>query len=233
MISLPFCFLRRLTLLGCVCSALMSAPLHAAPTQWTAEIDALTARDATMPPPQGAVLFVGSSSIRMWEWLHADFPGLPLIQRGFGGSELADSVFYADRIVLPYRPRTVVLYAGENDIANGKKAEVVAADFAAFVAKVRTALPATRILYVSIKPSPSRASLMAEYARANALIATACARDPALTFVDVYHAMLGADGQPRPELFRADKLHLNHDGYAIWVHQLDPLLRPSAAPLKK
>ncbi|MFI5381836.1 MAG: SGNH/GDSL hydrolase family protein [Tepidisphaerales bacterium] len=198
----------------------------AKPADWAAEIAALTAQDATQSPPAGAVVFVGSSSIRLWETLAADFPGLPLVQRGFGGSELADSVYYADRIVLAYHPRLVVLYAGENDIANGASAESVATAFTAFCAKVHTAQPGVRILFVSLKPSPSRVKFLPEFARANTLIAAACARDPRLTFVDVFHPMLNAAGAPRPELFRADQLHMLHDGYLIWVRLLAPLLQP-------
>ena len=173
-----------------------------------------------------AVVFVGSSSIRLWDTLAVDFPGLPLVQRGFGGSELADSVFYADRIVLPYHPKTVVLYAGENDIASGKTAEKVAADFTVFCQTVHQALPGTRIIYVSIKPSPSREKHLPEFVRANTLIAASCAKDPLLTFVDVYHAMLTDQGALRPELYRTDRLHMVHEGYSIWIKLLRPLLQP-------
>jgi GDSL-like Lipase/Acylhydrolase family len=198
----------------------------AKPTDWAKDIDRLTAGDIARPPARDGIVFVGSSSILRWETLAADFPGLPVIRRGFGGSELADSVFYADRIVIPYHPRLVVLYAGENDIAAGKSAEAVAADFDAFCAKVLPALPDVRIIFISLKPSPLRKKFMPEFARANALIAAACARNPRLTFVDVYHAMLDAQGRTRPELYVGDHLHMNHDGYATWIHLLSPLLTP-------
>ncbi len=218
--------LVRAVILACCVSGLAPLPSPAKPADWAKEIDALTADDATHPPPAHTVVFVGSSSIRRWATLAADFPGLPLVQRGFGGSELADCVFYADRIVLPYRPRIIVLYAGENDIANGKSAETVAADFDAFCARIFAAQPAVRIICVSLKPSPLRAKLMPEFVRANRLLAAACARDRHLAFVDVYHPMLDAAGSPRPELFGPDQLHLVHDGYSLWVSLLNPLLRP-------
>jgi len=205
--------------------ALLPPPLApAAPANWSAEIDALTHADATHPPAPGGIVFVGSSSIRLWATLAEDFPGLPVIRRGFGGSELADSVFYADRIVLAYRPRTIVLYAGENDISAGKAPEAVAADFEAFRAKVFAALPRVRLIYLAMKPSPSRWAIHEKLARGNALIAAACARDPRCTFVDVWPAMLDTAGQPRHELFREDRLHMNHDGYLIWARLLAPLL---------
>ncbi|HVT71993.1 MAG TPA: SGNH/GDSL hydrolase family protein [Lacunisphaera sp.] len=196
------------------------------PAHWAGEIDALTRDDAAHPPPPHGIVFVGSSSIRFWTTLAEDFPGRPVIRRGFGGSELADSVFYFDRIVLPYHPATVVLYAGDNDIAAGKSPEAVAHDFQAFVARLHAALPGTRLLYLAMKPSPSRWRLHEQYERANRLIADQCAADPRLAFVDVWPAMLDAQGQPRPELFRPDLLHLKPAGYAIWVRLLTPLLPP-------
>ena len=206
--------------------ALFSPSALAKPSDWTTAIDHLTQDDALHPPASHGIVFVGSSSIFFWTTLEQDFPGLPVIRRGFGGSELADSVYFADRIVLPYQPKTVVLYAGENDLSAGKTPEVIAADFAAFCAKIHAALPQTRIIYLAMKPSPLRWALHGEMERGNALIAAACARDPRLTFVDVYSAMLGADGQPRTELYRDDRLHMKPAGYAIWIKILTPLLKP-------
>lgn len=207
-------------------SLLLALPALATPEQWAADIGKFTAADAANPPPAGAVVFVGSSSIRFWTTLAEDFPGIAVLNRGFGGSELADSAFYADRIVIPYHPRLVVLYAGENDLANGKTPETVAADFNAFCAKLHAALPATPLIYIAMKPSPSRWALHDKFARGNALIAAACARDPRLAFVNVEPPMLGPDGQPRPELFREDRLHMKPEGYALWTKILTPYLKP-------
>src|SRR5438093_1816424 len=121
--------------------------------RFDAEIAAFEARDRTNPPPKNAILFIGSSSIRMWKTLAQDFPEHKVINRGFGGSEISDSVHFADRIVVPYRPTMIVMYAGGNDINAGKNPERVAADFKAFVEKVRTKLPETRIAYISIAPN--------------------------------------------------------------------------------
>jgi lysophospholipase L1-like esterase len=216
--------LRRLSL--ALLALTVASLASATPARWLPNIDAFTQADAKQPPPQGAVLFIGSSSIVMWSTLAADFPEIPVINRGFGGSELADSVFYSDRIAIPYHPRVVVLYAGENDIAAGKSAEQVADDFAAFRLKIHAALPDARLFYLSIKLSPSRAKLASEMLRANELIAAYCTAHPECTFVDVTTPMLDAAGHPRPELFRPDMLHMLPAGYAIWTKILTPLLKP-------
>ncbi|MDI1250488.1 MAG: SGNH/GDSL hydrolase family protein [Lacunisphaera sp.] len=203
------------------------APAMAAPERWLKEIDQLTQADQANPPAPGGIVFVGSSSIRLWRSLTGDFPGMNVVNRGFGGSELADSVFYFDRLVAPHRPRVVVLYAGENDLAGGHRTpEQVAADFAQFRAKVQAALPAARLLYIACKPSPSRAAAWDKFRAANALIAAACAQDPRCAFVDVFPAMLDAQGAARPELYVGDRLHMNAAGYAIWKQLLTPLLGP-------
>jgi lysophospholipase L1-like esterase len=201
-------------------------PLTAAPERWAAEIDQLTAADAGQVPAKDAVVFVGSSSIRMWKSLAQDFPGIKAINRGFGGSELADSVHYAARLVIPWHPRAVVLYAGDNDLWAGKSPETVAADFAAFHATVRSALPGARLIFLSIKPSPARARVWPAAQRANALIAAACATDPLCRFVDVGSTLLDAAGRPRPELYLTDQLHLSPAGYALWTKVLAPHLQP-------
>jgi lysophospholipase L1-like esterase len=209
-------------------SALLFAPLigSAKPEQWAKAIDDLTRNDHDQPPAPGGVVFVGSSSIVFWKDVAKDFPGLGALNRGFGGSELADSVFYADRVVIPYRPRAVVLYAGDNDLAAGKAPETVIADFHAFVTKVHGALPAARIVYIAIKPSPSRWNLREKITQVNHAIADACSRESYLRFVDIYAPMLNASGEPRRELFREDMLHMNEAGYALWR----PLVAAELAP---
>lgn len=216
-----------------VAALLLAGPLlFATPEKWTGAIDKFTQADVTNPPPKGAVVFVGSSSIVKWTSLEKDFAGTKVINRGFGGSELADSVFYADRIVIPYRPRTVVLYAGDNDLHAGKTPETVFADFKAFAAKIHAALPETKVVYIAIKPSPSRWKIKDQVVKANALIAAECAKDPRhFAFADVYTPMLDAKGEPRPELFVQDMLHMNPAGYAIWTPIVAPLIRdPSSIP---
>lgn len=198
--------------------ALALAPLaSAAPEKWAAAIDKFTTADKTNPPPRDAVVFVGSSSIVKWPALEKDFPDHKVINRGFGGSELYDSVFYADRVVTPYAPRTVVVYAGDNDLKAGKTPEKVFADFKALVAKIHAALPKTRVVFIAIKPSPSRWNIKDLGLKANALIAAECAKDARLRFVDVWGPMLNEKGEPRPELFVKDMLHLSDAGYKIWT----------------
>lgn len=202
----------------------LAGSLGAAPEKWKASIDKFTAADAANPPPQGAILFAGSSSIVKWTTLKTDFPGKTILNRGFGGSELSDLLHYADRIVIPYAPSRIVIYGGENDLQQGQTAAAVHATFRGLCEKVHAALPKTRIAFISLKPSPSRAKILPAVIEANRLIAAECARDPRRVFIDIYPAMLGADGQPRRELFVADMLHLNADGYAVWRPLVAPFL---------
>jgi lysophospholipase L1-like esterase len=193
------------------------------PKRWETAIAKFEEQDKESPPPRGEVLFVGSSSIRMWK-LNESFPQEKYINRGFGGSQIADSTFYADRIVAPYEPRVVVLYAGDNDLASGKSSEQVAADYQAFVAKVHAKLPQTRIVFISIKPSISRWKLIDKVREANKLIAEFSKQNARLAIVDVEKSMLGDDGMPRPELFLQDGLHMTTAGYAIWTSLVAPHL---------
>ena len=192
------------------------ASLPAATNVFEPEIRAFEARDLANPPPKQAVLFVGSSSIRLWKTLAQDFPEYRVINRGFGGSQIVDATHFAKRIVFPYEPRVIVMYSGGNDINAGKSAERVFADFQAFVSAVREKLPATHIAYISIAPNPARWSQVERIRRANELIRAYTTTDPRLSFIDAYAKMLGPDGQPRPDIFVADRLHMNEKGYAIW-----------------
>ena len=183
---------------------------------WEADMRHFAELDAQAPPPRHAVLFLGSSSIRFWDSLASDFPGQAVINRGFGGSEIRDSTWYADRIVIPYAPRLIVFYAGDNDLNAGRSPRQVRDDFLGFVARVRRDLPRVRIAFISIKPSPSRAQLLPAIAESNRLVREAARGLAQVDYLDVYTPMLGADGQPRAELFREDMLHMTPDGYAIW-----------------
>jgi lysophospholipase L1-like esterase len=188
------------------------------------EIRAFEKADKRQMPPANATLFVGSSSIRFWTTLATDFPEFPTINRGFGGSRIVDSTYYADRIIVPYHPSRIVFYAGDNDIADGRTPEQVEADFQAFVRKVRSELPDTPIYFISIKPSLLRWLLVDKIRAANALIEHDIAADPSLHYVDVFTAMLGPDGKPRRELFRWDGLHMVRKGYELWISILKPVL---------
>lgn len=208
------------------CTLVASAQQSPAPFQ--KEIEAFEASDAKAPPPKDAVLFIGSSSIRLWKTLEQDFPGMTVINRGFGGSQVEHSLRYADRIVLPYRPRLIVLYAGDNDLASGKSPTRVADDFKAFAAKVREALPQTPVLYVSIRPSAARWHLYGRQWLTNRIIEAFAEADPQVEFVDVVPTLLGPDGRPREEFLVADKLHLNEAGYRAWTAVIRPRVERAA-----
>ena len=192
---------------------------------WDAEINSLTEIDLKQTPPKDAVLFVGSSSIRSWKNLRRDFPQLNLINRGFGGSRLEDVNFYFDRIVAPYNPKTIVLYAGENDVNDGIAPEKVLADFQQFSKMVRARFPKAKLIYVSLKPSPLRWKLADKMRQTNEIVKAEIAKDKRAEFVDVWTAMLNEKGEPKPEIFVEDKLHLNEKGYAIWREVLAKYLK--------
>lgn len=200
-------------------------PVTAAPERWTAEIDRLVAGDAAQPPTPGGIVFVGSSSIRLWSTLATDFPAADALNRGFGGSELADSVYYAARLVLPYRPRAVVVYAGENDLWNGKSPAALLEDFRALRTRVHAALPGSRIIFLSIKYSPARERIHPQIGEANRLIAADCASAPSCLFVDVATPLFGPDGRSDGKFFLPDGIHLNAGGYQAWTRVLAPYLR--------
>jgi lysophospholipase L1-like esterase len=199
------------------------AKTPADPNRFEKDIAAFEAPDKESPPPKDGVVFVGSSSIRLWD-LKQSFPEVVALNRGFGGSQMSDAVKYAGRIVTPYKPRLIVLYEGDNDLNAGKSPEQVAADFNAFLKIVRADLPTTPLVVIGMKPSPSRWRLIEQQREANRLVAERCAKDGKCRFLDVEKAMLGSDGQPKPEIFRADKLHLNDEGYKIWNELIRPLL---------
>ena len=200
----------------------------AGPDRWEERIAEFEAQDRAAPPPAGAVLFVGSSSIVGWK-LGESFPGLPTINRGFGGSQVSDSLHFIDRIVLPYRPRTIVFYAGENDVWAGESPQDVARDFETFARRVRAALPQTKLVYIGLKPSPSRWKMIDRFRETNRLIRAFVESQRDMTFVDVELSMLDERGQPRAELFLKDMLHMNQAGYKIWTDLVRPHLAEQPA----
>lgn len=185
-------------------------------SRFAADIERFEAADRESPPAPGGIVFVGSSSIRLWSTLAEDFPGQPVINRGFGGSGISDVLLYADRIIIPYRPSQVIVYVGENDLAGGRPYQEVVADFRALVEKLRAALPEVRIAWVSMKPSPSRWHLVDAMREGNRMIQAMAAEDPLLDYIDVFTPMIGENGRPIPELFVADSLHMTPAGYALW-----------------
>ncbi len=189
------------------------------------EIAAFEASDKENPPPKNAILFIGASSTRLWKTLAQDFPDYPVINRGFGGSQVADAVYFADRIVIPYRPRLIVLQSGGNDINARKSPEQVLADFQAFVDKVRKDLPDTRIAFTSLSPAPIRWSQAEAQKKANALVKAYVASGKNLDFIEIWDQFLAPDGTPREDLFVKDRLHNNAAGYKIRAEAVRPHLR--------
>jgi lysophospholipase L1-like esterase len=196
------------------------------PGLWSSEIRAYEKADRVHPPKAGVIVFTGSSSIRLWDTLASDMKPLEVINRGFGGSQIAEVNEYASRIVIPYRPRAVVLYAGDNDLSLpwSKTPEQVSGDFKQFVGIIHGPLPDTWIYFISIKPSIQRWRNWEKFQKANGLIADYIRTQSRVQFIDVGAAMLDAQGKPRRELFRGDGLHMNAQGYAVWTSIIRPVL---------
>lgn len=199
------------------------------PFQFEAEIRRFAALDHRVPPPTNAVVFVGSSSIRLWTTLETDFRDLPAINRGFGGAHFSDINRLFDWVILPYRPRLIVLYAGDNDLADGKTVDTVFADWTTLCSLIRQKLPGTPVGIISVKPSPGRAKFLPLQHELNTRIRAACEAQPDLHFIDVHSAMLNGAGQPRPELFGPDQIHLNGTGYRLWREIITRELGPTVA----
>ncbi|GAB3240767.1 SGNH/GDSL hydrolase family protein [Hymenobacter seoulensis] len=204
-----------------------SPPAASNPAQWSAELAGFTRQDKLVPPPKKPILFYGSSSIRMWQTLATDFPGRPVLNRGFGGSRFPDANALFEQLVTTYQPRQVVLYEGDNDIAAGATPQQVYASFLAFEKLMRQnkKLRQTPVVFLSIKPSLARWALYPQMQEANRLIQQYIEQHPKhLRFVDVSTPMLGPNGKPRPELYLEDGLHMTRTGYDIWTRALAPYL---------
>ena len=200
-----------------------AAPLN--PDRFEPEIRKFEEADRNAPPQKDVVVFVGSSSIRRWDSMAKDFPHVPVLNRGFGGSEASDVVRYADRAILPPKPVRVVFYAGDNDLARGKTPAQIAADVKQLWEIVGAKLPDTRMAIISVKPSLARWSLVEKTRETNALLRSLAASDPRLAYVDVFTPMIGPDGKPIPEHFVEDGLHMTPAGYRVWTTALTPFLR--------
>jgi len=192
--------------------------------KWEKEISNYEQSDRTNPPPKGGLVFIGSSTIRRWATLAKDFPGQPVINRGFGGSEIVDSTHFADRVIFPYEPRMVFLRAGGNDLWAGKSPEQVFADYKAFVEKVQAKLPRTEIVFISLSPSIARWKQADKEKAVNEMVAGYIKGKPRLKHIETYSLPLGPDGQPRPELFVEDKLHFSPAGYVLLAEKVRPFL---------
>jgi lysophospholipase L1-like esterase len=196
------------------------------PDAWEASIRSFEAQDRRQPPSTGMIVFTGSSSFTLWSSMERDLLPLPVLNRGFGGAKINDVVHYADRIVIPYRPRAIVLFAGTNDIAPPKPAtaQEVFDGYLSFVQHIQAVLPETPIYYVAITPSASRWKLWSVAREANRLIREHVKSDPRLRFIDLTDHLLGSNGKPNRSLYRIDRLHPNKKGYAQWTVVIKPVL---------
>ena len=195
---------------------------EAATPRFAAAIDAFTNADRTSPPPKNGILFIGSSIFRQWTSVAEDMSPLPAYNRAFGGSRTADILEYMHRIVLPYEPKVIVYYCGSNDINANVKPDDIAANFRTFVQRVHASLPETKVLYVSINRAPQKRDRWAEVDAANHLIEEYTKSDARLKFVDVNPALFDTKGEPRMELYRADKLHFKVPAYREFTRVIRP-----------
>jgi hypothetical protein len=225
--------IQRLLFAAMLLAVTGSGPASAQPTpnpdpaRFEKDIAAFEAQDRTSPPPPGAVLFVGSSSITNWDVARA-FPGMPLVKRGYGGSHVSDTIHFAPRIIWPYKPSLIVFYAGDADVAGGKSAEQIASDTAALLALIHKTLPATKVVVIGTKPSPLHWKHQDTIRKANARIQAAIASDHLAAFANVEAALLGADGQPRPDFYTQNGLNLNEAGYEAWTAAVRPVVLQAA-----
>jgi len=224
---------RFIGLAGCASCLITPTPVQSAdsdPTRFENDIVAYETIDASQPPPTNPVVFVGSSSIRAWSDLSAAFPAYPVMNRGFGGSTMNDLLYYFDRLVAVYNPALVIVYEGDNDLASGMSVEEVNEDYLAFVTLMEENLPDSDFAFISVKPSPSRASFLDNMMALNTELATLAADHGGL-FIDVYARMVDEFGDPIPQLFTSDNLHMNSVGYRLWRQIITPVLDEWSAPV--
>ena len=193
-------------------------------SRWEKDIAKFEAEDKANAPPKGALLFIGSSTIVRWKTLAQDYPEHKVINRGFGGSQIADSVNFAERIIIPYAPRAVFLRAGGNDLNAGKSVAQVFDDYKAFVAKIQAKLPETDIFFIGLSPSIKRWVQADKEKELNTLVQNFIAGKPHLKYIDTYDMVLGADGKPRKDLFVEDELHFNAEGNKLLAERVRPHL---------
>lgn len=216
--------LRFLLVLAFALPAFAQAPPADSFAKWETEIAGIEKRLKDKPPAKESIFFAGSSSIRMWD-VKKSFPDMPVVNVGFGGSQIRECTHFAARTILPFEPKTIVFYAGDNDLVAKRTPDQVRDDFREFAKTIHAKLAKTTIYFVSVKPSPKRWSLYSQATKANALVKEDCGKDERLKYIDVVEPMLGKDGMPNPDIFLADNLHMNEKGYEIWTGILKPLLK--------
>ena len=217
--------MKKFTFLLSVCLSFFTLKIFSQPPFYD-EIRAFKIQDSIKMPPQNAILFVGSSSFRKWKDVQSYFPGYKIINRGFGGSSLPDVIRYANDIIFRYHPKEIVIYCGENDFPGDSTVtpQIVFDRFKTLYEIIRAKLPTVPVVYVSIKPSPSRREYWPKMLEANKLIKNYIGTQQHASFVDVFDLMLNENNQPKPEIFLNDSLHMNAKGYAIWKKAIQPYL---------
>ncbi len=219
--------MRKIRLTSFFCLAILfsahDGQSQTKPAFWD-DIQTIKQYDKIYRPPQSPILFTGSSSIRIWDNMAEMFKGYQVLNRGVGGAVLSDLNRYVEDIILPYKPKQLILYIGENDIPVAPNGDSVFAGFLRLYQHIRSFLPQVPLAYISIKPSPSREKFMPIAVRANQLISEFLGKEAHTSFIDIYPLMLDKDGHPRPELFREDMLHMKPEGYAIWYQKIRPYL---------
>lgn len=191
--------------------------------RWEEEVARIEAREQAAPPPAGAIVFTGSSSIRLWKSLAEDFPQHAVVNRGFGGSQISDLIAYFDRLVTPGQPRQIVIYSGTNDLSAGEEPAQVLADLATLSGMIRAALPDAKLAWISAAPNPARWSQREAQQQFNGWARAYCER-MGYDFIDVWEPMLGEGGEPTRDIYIGDKLHMNDAGYVIWREVVGPYL---------
>jgi lysophospholipase L1-like esterase len=190
------------------------------------DIQTFKKQDSSSFPTKQAILFIGSSSFTQWTDVQDYFPTYKIINRGFGGSELTDVIRYANEVIIPYQPKQVVIYCGENDLASSDTvtAQTVLNRFKKLFTIIRKNNPSVSVAFVSLKPSPSRRHLWPKMIQANQLVKNYLSTKKKTAFIDVYNKMFNRDGTVMQDIFIEDNLHMNAKGYAIWQKAIEPYL---------
>ncbi|WP_346700232.1 GDSL-type esterase/lipase family protein [uncultured Alistipes sp.] len=222
--------MKRITCIAVLVSILCPLLLRAQDStyfranEWRGQIEAYYEEDRQHFPEAGSILFVGSSSIRMWKDLESYFPEHRALSRGFGGAWISDVLYHMQRLVIAYDPAQIVLYAGENDLANGVSPAAVVEDVRCFLRLAEIFLPGVPVVVLSVKPSPFSSRILEKQRETNRMLEALCRERKQVTYVDVASLMFDAQGALRPELYRDDKLHMTPEAYRLWAEKIEPLL---------
>lgn len=198
------------------------------PERWEETILKFEEQDSNNPPKEGVVLFTGSSSIVMYKDLASHFPDHEVLNRGFGGSDFSDLLYYADRVIYPYKPSKIFVYEGDNDVAAGEKPRKITRKAKKLRRKIAKALPGVPVVFIAAKPSVARWHLKEQYEEVNEGLKKLADKKEDTFYADVWTAMLDEDGKVYDHIFLEDNLHMNPEGYEIWRKVLEPFLEETS-----